>query len=185
MFHIHCFESVENGVLRIRFLTGTALLRKTETAADIFSCLFSARGRRFANAVEYTVALDSRQPDSGLAQCVQAAAKKAALRGLSREEKEAAGQTPKAGFGTFCKVFFLSGGGFALSLTAVLAALSFAAMYFVDGLDAAADFFLRFPWWIFPAGAWLLYGLPIAAMTVIAKNKSTYRLPKKSAGDSF
>ncbi len=171
VFHIHCFESVENGVLRIRFLTGTALPRKTETAPDIFSCLFNARGRRFANTVEYRLALDSRQPDSTLAQCVKAAVKKAALRGLSRQEKKTVGQTPKAGFGTFVRVFFLSGGGFALSLAAVLAVLSFAAMYFVDGLDAATAFFLRFPWWIFLASAWLLYGLPIAAMTVVAKNK--------------
>lgn len=170
-FRIHCFETVRDGELVIRFVTGTALTRKGEKIKGIFSCLFNARGRRFHNGVEYTVPLSDRQPDSDLSQYIKAAVKKAALRPLSRKEKKAIGQKPKAGFGTFMKTLLLSGGVFALILVGILVLGSCTAMYLVDGLEAAKKLLLQFPWLLFLAGAWLVYGLPVAAMTVAAKNK--------------
>lgn len=170
-FRIHCFETVEDGQLRVRFVTGTALTRRNEKIKDIFSCLFNANGRRFRNEVECTVSLDAQQPEADLAQYVKAAVKKAALRPLSRKEKKAVGQTNKAGFGTFLKEFFLCGGSFALLLVGILALGACTAMYFVDGPEAAKTLLLQFPWWIFLAGAWLIFGLPIAAMVTASKNK--------------
>lgn len=169
-FRIHCFEFIEDGKLCVRFLTGTALTRKGEKVRDIFACLFRAKGR-FWGQVEYTVSPDTQQPDSNLAQCVKAAVKKAALRPLSRKEKKATNQKPKAGFGTFLKEFFLGGGLFALSLVGILVLGSCTVMYFVDGLEAAKKLLLQFPWLLFLAGAWLIYGLPTAAAAVIARNK--------------
>lgn len=174
-FRIHCFETVENGNLCIRFVTGTALLRRKEKVKDVFACLFNGKGRRFSHSVAYNVPLDPAKredmPKNSLAQHVKAAVKKAALRPLSRKEKKAVEQTSKAGFGTFMKTFLLEGGLFALTLVGVVMLAAVVTMYFVDGMEAAKVLLLQFPWWIFLAAAWLLYGLFSASVTVAAKNK--------------
>lgn len=174
-FHVHCFETVEEGKLCIRFVTGTALLRRTQKAKDVFACLFNGKGRRFSHSVQYEIPLEAADregtPENSLAQHVKAAVKKAALRPLSRKEKKAIGQTPKAGFGTFMKVFLLGGGLFALTVVGIMMLAAVVAMYFVDGMEAAKTLLLQFPWWVFLAGAWLLYGLFSASVTVAARNK--------------
>ncbi|MBQ4600498.1 MAG: DUF3878 family protein [Oscillospiraceae bacterium] len=169
-FRIQCFETVENNVPVIRFVTGTALLKGRQSAKDIFACLFNAKGRRFSSSTTYPLPLSEDAPDAALAQHIKAAVKKAALRPLSGKEKKAIGQKNKAGFGAFMKSFAMAG-LFALVLVGLVALGSFAAMYFVDGAENAKSFVLQFPWWIFFVGAWLIYGIPTAACTVAAKNK--------------
>ncbi len=169
-FYIHCEELLEGDQLRLRLISGTAMLRRGEKTKGIFSCLFNAKGRRFFHSVDCTLPTDT-QPPVNLAQSVKAAVKKAGLRPLSRKEKKEIGQTPKAGFGTFLTLLLVCGGLFALGLVGTLTLTAFGVLYWLDGLTAATNFLLQYPWWAFFAAAWVLFGLPIAAMTVAARNK--------------
>ena len=92
-YHIHCAEDFYNGHLSIDFLCGTEILRKDETAGDIYSCMFDAKGRRFFKTVLYES--DSVNPDADeeyetqdLGQRVQIAVKKAELIKLTKEERK-------------------------------------------------------------------------------------------------
>lgn len=91
VYHIHCTEEYYNEHLSIEFMCGTEILRKNETAGDIYSCMFDAKGRRFFKTVSYEsdyINPDGECETQNLEQRVQIAVKRAEFIKLTKEERE-------------------------------------------------------------------------------------------------
>lgn len=168
VFRILCVENCHQGQPLCSFLAGTAFLRAKEEAEDIYSCMFDKKGRRLSFYVTdsrwYT--LETKTED--LERTAQAAAKKAELRKLSKEERELCCATDGTGVGLFFWVLLVMGGLFGIFMTlgfmliTVLLALVFGAAGEIPGLMASM------PWWQIFVFAWVAFGVSMGIVEVLA-----------------
>ena len=169
---IHCDEHFLGGNLAIEFLCGAALLRKDETADDIYSCAFNANGRRLIYTVEYNQDISEDIDQSNLAMRVGIAVKKAELKKLSKQEKQAYLGNGWPYWLLFLYIFLFAGGLFAVLFT--LAFMIFAALsiFFAEGLESMLSCITDYPVWLLCfAFAWIGFGGLFGLVTVLAKRK--------------
>lgn len=172
-YHIHCTEEYFNEHLMIEFLCGAALLRKNESAEDIYACLFNAKGRRLFQTVtcefEYVNEAGEIQSDD-LEQRVQIAVKKAEQKKLTKEERKAYIGFDVPWWPVFLAVFIVMGFLFAAFMT-----LGFILMAVLAGCiiepSAILSVLTDIPWWACFLLAWVLFGGVMGIITVLAKRK--------------
>lgn len=166
VFHIHCREYLgsEGGVM-IDFVCGTELLRRDETAGDILSCMFDARGRRLIGSVSYVQDMD----DSQLERKIGIAVKTAELRRLSKEERRSEGMI--SGLMLFAVVYLLGCGllaGLAISFFVVVSALVTALLF---GWGEIRAMLREVPWMELFFFAWALFGGSFAISSIWDRKK--------------
>ena len=177
VYHIHCTEEYFGEHLMIQFLCGTELLKKNETAGDVYSCVFNAKGRRLFQTMSYEseyINFNGEVETQDLEQRVEIAVKKAELIKLTKEERREIGdveldfwQRFLIGFlaiivlgfvaGVICTVGFM--------LLGVILCLIFAIP------QAIPDMFTDLPWWKFFLFAWALLDGAMVLIIVFEKRK--------------
>lgn len=173
-YHIHCTEDYIGDQLTVEFICGTEILRKDETAGDIYSCMFDAEGRRLFKTVSYQSNYinpdeDEECESQNLEQRVQIAVKKAELKKLTKEEQKELLDFDFPYWKLFLFVFVFMGGLFGFFITigfmlmAVLIGLIFAVPQEIPSM------FSEIPWWAMFLSAWGLFGGAMGVITVLAK----------------
>lgn len=174
VYHIHCTEEYFNGHLMIEFLCGTALLRKDETAEDIYSCLFNANGRRLFHTVSYESnyinELDEVKTDN-MEQRVQIAVKKAELIKLSKEERKEYVGFDISYFHIFLWASIVAGGLFSILMNLSMMILGVIILLVSGKHKIIPEMFTDFPWIWMIVLAWIGFGAPIGLITVLTKRK--------------
>lgn len=176
-YHIHCTENYYSGYLSIDFLCGTEILRKGETAGDIYSCMFDAKGRRLFKRVSYES--DHINPD-GDRECetqdlelrVQIAVKKAELIKLTKEEEKELLDFDFPYWKLFLLVFVFMGGLFGFFMTIALMLMGILLLLIFAIPQEIPSMFSEIPWWALFLLAWVLFGGAMGVITVLAKRKS-------------
>ena len=170
VFRLLCVENHLWGRSNIAILATTAFPRKKNNPQDVYSCLFDAKGKRFANEMLDTRCyFDSEVRD--LRQLAQAAAKKAEFRKLTKEERAMCFAPIGSGGGLFLGMFLFAGGLFGILMTigfaliAVLMALLFGAASEIPELMSSM------PWWQILVFCWVGFGASMGIVEVLAKRK--------------
>lgn len=174
MYHIHCTEEYFDEHLTVQFVCGTELLRKNETAGDIYSCLFNAKGRRLFQTVSYEsehINLDGENETDDLEQKVQIAVKKAELTKLTKEERKAMGDFGISYWKLYLSVFVVMGGLFSVFMTIGFMLIAVAACLIFAQPQTIPSMFTEVPWWKLFLLTWVLFGGAMGIVTVLAKRK--------------
>ncbi len=160
---VHCIEHTYFDRLQLQFLCGTALLKKNETAEDIYSCCFNSNGRRLCKEV----CTEQTDPDL-LAEYIRIAAKRAECRSLTKKEKEHCGIVrPTWQFVLF--VFLFTGGLFAALMTAASFLILCLVTVILDGPGELSEMIAQMPWWFFFALSFVGFGGAMAFVESRAK----------------
>lgn len=173
-YHIHCTEEYFDEHLTVQFVCGTELLRKNETAGDIYSCLFNAKGRRLFQTVSYEsehINLDGENETDDLEQKVQIAVKKAELTKLTKEERKAMGDFGISYWKLYLSVFVVMGGLFSVFMTIGFMLIAVAACLIFAQPQTIPSMFTEVPWWKLFLLTWVLFGGAMGIVTVLAKRK--------------
>ncbi len=173
-FHIHCSEVDFNGHLMVEFLCGTELLHNGETAGDIYSCTFNAKGRRIFNSVlyEHKYAKEGEIASDNLSERVGIAVKKAQLIKLTKEERTSLGETnPVADGALFLSVFIIMGGLFGVFMTLGLMLVSILIATIFGLVQEIPSLFADMPWWLVFLASWGMFGITMGVLTLLAKRK--------------
>lgn len=159
--HIRCAEITDGtGLIGIRFLCGTAALRRGDAPTDLFGCMFNAGGRRFFRTCQ------ADDPLRGAAIAV----KKAQLEKLTPEERAACGQ-PGADWGLFWWFLLLGGGMFGIFMTLGMMLLGAAAALLFGQPEIIGQMMTEIPWGQCLAFCWIAFGGIMGLITVLAKQK--------------
>lgn len=171
VFHIHCAESAWNNELDITFLCGTALLRPGESAGDIYTCAFNAKGQRIFHTVNYSCSYEpeSQEEPDDLALKTGIAAKRAQLRKLTKQERKAAPQVNLLPL--FLGILLFGGGFFATFMALGMAVICAIATWIFAGLSAIPEMLKELPWLQLFAFCWLSFGGVMGILTVLARRK--------------
>lgn len=173
-YHIHCYESFEeNDYLMVKFLCGTAFLKKDERETDIYDCLFNAKGRRLFHTVHHYVPLEIEEDTEAdnLETSISIAVKKAECIKLTKEEQQEYYGKLIPGWGMFWWVFLIGGGMFGVIMTLammIICIITTAAF----GLFADIPEMLKImPWGLLLAFGWIGFGVPMGIVEVLAHRK--------------
>ena len=168
VFYIHCSENVWEDMLDITFLCGTALLRPGESAGDIYTCAFNAKGRRIFHTVNYSCSYepDPQESPDDLALKTGIAAKRAQLCKLTKQERKAAPQVNLLPL--FLWIFLFGGGLFSIFMNLGMAILCAIVAWIFDGLSGIPGLLAALPWWQTILFAWLSFGGIMGLVTVLA-----------------
>jgi hypothetical protein len=160
---VDCIEEQFGETTIIQFVSGTALLKNGETAEDIYSCTFNAKGRRLFNTTLYDI--DSDNPET----MVNIAVKRSQLDKLSKEEKECI-SVPSA-LVTFLVAFFFFGGFFAIGFSALFIPAMMLLTACIDGWSMAVRGLTEIPWGYMFVACWILFGGAKGILTARAGRK--------------
>lgn len=117
VFHIHCAQ-LPGEHLNIRFFCGTQLLKKDQTAGDIFSCMFDTKGRTYLDTLFCAV-----EEPGQLEAFLPIADKKAQLKRLTSEERKQILEGKASTLALFFGFLLLGGGLFAITLITMMIGL--------------------------------------------------------------
>lgn len=173
-YYIHCTEEYVNEHLIIQFICGTELLKKNETAGDIYSCLFNARGRRLFQTVSYEsnhINHDGENESDNLAQRIQIAVKRAELVKLTKNERKELIGFDIPWWTLFFTVFIVMGGLFSIFMTIGFMLITAAVCLLFGQLQAFPLLLSEIPWWLLLVLAWVLFGGAMGIITILAKRK--------------
>lgn len=159
-YFIHCTEAYADGSLTVSFLCGTALLKKDDSPADVFDCLFNADGKRLFCLTHHTV--PPGNGGAGLAFSLKAgvdiAVKKAEFQRLTKQEKSFCRGSRGSGLAVFLGTFLIAGGICAVFVTLAMLLVCTVFTVFIHGCAAVPDMLAYMPWWFIFVLAWVLFG---------------------------
>ena len=172
-YHVHCDETWgEDEALRIRFLCGTAFLKKEEET-DIYDCLFNAKGRRLFHTVLRCLSTPGAEESESdaLETAITIATKKAECAKLSKAEQEELGGGMISGWNTFWWIFLVGGGVFGIVMTLIMM-ISCMLMTVTFGLFADIPEMLKtIPWGLLLGICWAGFGGTMGIVEVFARRK--------------
>ncbi len=172
VYHIHCTEEVFlDGSLMIQFLCGTALLRKDETADDVYSCLFNAKGRRLYHDAEYHADKDEEVKPNDLTLHVNIAAKLAQRIKLTKEERREHIGFDQPYVLLFTLVLLVMGLPFGFFMTLGFMLMAVLAALIVGQPETILTLLTDIPWWAIFLLSWGLFGGLMGIVTIFAKRK--------------
>lgn len=174
MHYIHCIEEYFDEQLTVWFICGTELLRKSETAGDVYSCLFNAKGRRLFRIISYQSGYmnpGGEYPADDLERMVKIAVKIAELTKLTKEERQATVGSDFPSWKLFFFVFVLMGGLFGILLTIGFMLMTVVACLVLGQPQAIPSMFTDIPWGVGLLTAWVLFGGIMGIVTVLAKRR--------------
>lgn len=174
VYHIHCIEEYVGKHLRVEFICGTELLRKNESAGDIYSCLFNAKGRRLFRTISYEseyMNRDGEDETNDLEQRVQIAIKKAELQKLTKEERKVMDGFDISYWKLFFFIFILMGGGFAVLFTIGFILLEIVTCLVFDQPQTIPSMLADTSWWTMFLLSWILYGGIMGIIMIIFAKK--------------
>ena len=166
-YHIHCMESgLINGfdnpvyAFEIKFICGTAFLKKDEPDTDVYDCLFKADGKRQSYTVyHYGWSDDTESSETDeLAADVALAIKKAEGLKLTKEERKRFYNTTLTGWGLFWRIFLFVGGIFGIVMTLGMALIGVVTTVIVGSFSKIPEIIRDFPWLQCLAFCWILSG---------------------------
>ena len=172
-FHVYCKETATAAGVYLEFLCGTACLKKNEPTADIYDCMFNAKGRRLFQTVSYTEPLteEDRTERDDLETVVTIAAKKAQCQKLTKAEREYCYHTVFVDIFNFCGPFFIAGGLFGVAMTVCLMIVC-ALFCLIEGTDTgSSSLFGVFPWGWILAFCWVAFGGALGIIEMLSKRK--------------
>ena len=175
MYYIHCTEDYFGEQLTVQFICGTEFLRKDETAGDVYSCLFNAKGRRLFRTVSYQnghINPDEEFEADGLERRVQIAVKNAELIKLTKEEREETVGFNFPYWKLFLFAFIVLGG-----LSGIFMAIGFMLMTVVACLvlgqpQTIPSMLKDYPWGLILLLSWVLFGGFMGILTVFVKKNN-------------
>lgn len=155
--HIRCVESVVGDThLNVRFLCGTAFLKKNAPEIDVYSCAFNANGRRFFYTINCSPCADDyrdiKPVPLTLEQGMNIAVKKTELVKLTKEERELCYGSFKPNWRRLW-IFLLFGG-------CIFSTIFISAMFLFTGLlmgDLRENLTI-FPWLRYFIFTWVAFG---------------------------
>lgn len=174
VYHIHCVEEYFNEHLMIKFICGTEILRKDERMGDAFSCLFDAKGRRLYQVVSYEsgyINENGEEETDDLKLRTQIAVKKAELKKLTKEEREAIQGMRISSWHIFFFVFGFMGGFFATFMTIGFMLIAVVTCLIVGQPETIPSMFVGVPWGVMFVLLWILFGIAMGIVTVLVKRK--------------
>lgn len=172
---IHCTEFFgEDGEINIRFVCGTAFLKKKENEKDIdiYSCMFFDNGRRLMKSVDCVSYDENYESETGnIPAFAKIAAKRAECLRLTKAEKKMQPGVALPGIGLFSALFIFAGGLFAAFMILCIMILCTVVTCIVGGLGGVPDMFAEMPWLTLFILSWLLFGFGIGITEVISQRK--------------
>lgn len=174
MYHIHCNEEYFDNHITVQFICGTEMLRKNETAGDIYSCLFNAKGRSFFQTVSYESGYttdEGEHIEDDLEKIVQIAVKKSQLLPLTKEERIEIYGSDTSDWGLFFSMFAIFGGLFGTCMTLFFMLFEVIACLVCAQPQLIPDLFADTPWRIIFSLLWISSGGAMGIVTVLAKRK--------------
>lgn len=174
VYHIHCVEEYFNEHLMINFICGTEILRKDERMGDAFACLFDAKGRHLYQVVSYEsgyINKNGKEETDDLELRTQIAVKRAELKKLTKEEREAVQDLGISKLLLLFFVFVFMGGFFALFMTMGFMLMEVLLCLIFGMPREISVLFAETPWWMLFASVWVLFGGAMGIITILAKRK--------------
>ncbi len=174
VYYIHCEEQMmENICFTLR--CGTALLKKNETAEDIYSCLFNGAGRRLYYGLDcFDISYDGIMQDYSepyLENRVNIAVKRTEYKRLTKEERQLIGRSFKGSLSVFFSFFIIAGAFFGFFMTLGFMLIELLACLFFGAIRVFPEIFMDTPWWLVFVGAGGLFGLCMGIIEVIQSRR--------------
>ena len=161
-FIVECKETVRFGEPSVQFICGTALLKKGETATDIYSCCFNKNGKRL-----FKTEIWDNNNENAVIPFTEIAAKRAECIKLTKDEKLRLGKNYS--FGRFLFMFLFAGCLFAISMTLVAFILVCVIIAAVG--DNIFEIVNQVPWMLLFIFSFVGFGLPMAVADFKSQNK--------------
>lgn len=171
---IHCRSASDGEDIRTEFISGTIIGKNMPENADIYSCMFNDRGKRFYSATTWDCNdlsdTDAARTADDMAAAARVAAKRAAFQKLTRDERKKFSATV-SGLGLFLSIFLICGGLFAVFMTLGLAVLA-CLITAVYGLAALIpEMLAEMPWAMLFGGTWIGFGGLCGLYMLLASRK--------------
>ncbi len=174
VYHIHCTETFFDQSFSINFICGTELLREGEISGDIYSCMFSAKGRRLLHSFYFRNDFidEGKIKDDALEKEVRIAVKIAELLKLTKEErKELFGLDSMSCLQLFLLVYNVMGILYSAFLILGLMLIGALVCLIVGQPEVIGSMLVDMPWWQLFLLAWILFGGAMSIITILAKRK--------------
>lgn len=163
-FIVECKETVLFGTVAVQFICGTALLKKGETAADIYSCCFNKNGKRL-----FKTEIWDNDNENAIIPFTEIAVKRAECIKLTKDEKLRLGKNYS--FGYFFFMFLFTGGLLAVSMTVIAVILTCLVTAILVGVGDIPEMLAQMPWLLFFMIGFVGFGLSMAVMDFKSQNK--------------
>jgi len=165
-FHLRCSEFYGENFVEIEFLSGAKILKESENAEDIFSCSFDEKGRRYIYRTEYDMAEDMVDD---LAIKTKIAIKKAELKKLTKSERKLNKDGSLLSLAIY--IFLFMGGLFGVLMTAGFMLIELFVTLLAREIAEFPSLFMQTPWWLICLTSWVLFGVAMSVVTLIAKKR--------------
>lgn len=169
-FFVRCMEVCDDKDLPVvHFLCGTAFRRKRMPEADLWSCLFNAKGRRLFRWVHAREHWQMPDGADSIQQSAAVAVKKVQLRRLTRQERKRYRDRQLPGWGLFLWMLLFCGGLFGVVYTLGMMLVGAVIGVLVGQPEQILPMLMEIPWGYFLMAAWLLFGTAMGLITVLAE----------------
>ncbi len=163
-YFVKCLEYISDYSCQITFLSGTALLKRGETAEDVFSCTFNHNGKRFFKTEEWM-----SDAMGSLEHFVSIATKKAECKKLDKIEKSLI-NTPIS-FSHFFSMLFFFGTLFAIGFNLLFFLFVCILEVFIDKTSTFSEMLYKFPFMYSFIFCFFGFGVTMAIIETLAKRK--------------
>lgn len=170
-FHIHCYEECSEEGMLIQFVSGTVIPRKDVEPSDFYSCFFDGKGSRYVRTLTCWIPFDNRldQAAAPLETYVDAAAKRAELRRLTKQERKLLNNLRF--WPVFLSFLVIGGGMFSLLFNLGMLLLCCLITAIAAGPQEVPGMIAAIPWLQMIAFAWVGFGGAMGVITALAARK--------------